>query len=121
MELIVTIVLTALILGSLLFVLSRSTTPNYRPSRPKVADLLQKVIEGDATQQAWDLFIGYPILHDPELEEIRQRCITLSEGDEHNSPFPSGIGRFIFNRAGREKVKEIYEDLQKLIASNREF
>ncbi len=116
MELLATIVMTAIVLGGLLWTFSRSAATTYRPDRRKTADLLKKVIEGDALQQSWDLFIGYPILHDPELEEIRQRCIVLSEGDEEHPGYPSGIGRYIFNRAGRQEVEKILKDLEQLMA-----
>ncbi len=112
---IVTVVLTALILGAMLWVLSRAHSPNYRPSRAQVADLLKQVIEGDASQQAWDLFVGFPDVHDPELETIRQRCIALSEGNEDRPAYPSGIGRFIFNKAGRSEVGVILQELQAVI------
>lgn len=124
MELIVTIVLTAVILGALLWVLSRAHRPNYRPSRPQVAELLKQVIEGDISQQAWDLFVNFPDVHDPELEQIRQRCIALSEGCEDHPAYPSGIGRFIFNKAGRAQVKVILKELQAVIDGepfNQEF
>ncbi len=124
MDLVVTVILTALFLGALLWVLSRAHRPNYRPSRAQVADLLKQVIEGEASQQAWDLFIGFPEVHDPELEQIRQRCIALTEGDTERPAFPSGIGRFIFNKAGRAEVRLILDDLKTLIANepfNKDF
>lgn len=115
MELIFTVLLTSLVLGLLLWVLNRSQVPNYRPSRAKVAELLKQVLAGTAPQQAWDLFIGYPILHDPDLELIRRQCIVLTEGDAENEPYPSGLGAYLFNKAGRARVAEILEELQELI------
>ncbi|WP_143820973.1 hypothetical protein [Motiliproteus sp. MSK22-1] len=119
-----TILLTTLVLSGLFWALMRSEKSRYRPDRRKVEDLLKKVIDGEAQSQTWDLYVGYPILHDPELDEIRRRCALLSEGDEEHPPYPSGIGRYIFNRAGRQQVELILKDLQQLIADepyNQDF
>ncbi len=116
MELLLTIFLTALVLGALVWVLSRSRLSSYRPSRPQVVRLLQQVIAGEASQQAWDLFIGYPVLHDPELEKIRRRCVMLTEGNDEHPPYPAGLGSYLFNRAGRQQVEDILQELQQLIA-----
>lgn len=115
MELIVTVVLTSLVLGLLLWVLNRTQVPHYRPSRESVVELLNKVITGEATQQSWDLFIGYPILHDPDLELIRRQCVVLTEGDADTPGYPTGLGDYLFNKAGREKVREILDELKELI------
>lgn len=115
MELIVTILLTAITLGSLLFVLAKTRVPGYRPTRESVAELLQNVIDGKATTHEWDMFMGYPIIHDPDLELIRRECILISEGDEEHPGYPSGLGDNIFNKAGRGKIAEVLEELKELI------
>ena len=123
-ELLATIFLTTVVLSGLFWALIRSQNSRYRPDRHKVEDLLKKVIEGEALPQTWDLYVGCPILHDPELDEIRRRCAALSEGDGENPPYPSGIGRYIFNRDGRQQVELILKDLQQLIADepyNQDF
>jgi len=124
MELLVTVLLTTIVLSCLFWALNRAQNTSYRPDRRKVENLLQRVIEGDVLQQAWDLFIGCPVLHDPELEQIRRRCMRLTEGDEEHPPYPSGIVRYIFNRKGREQVEIILQDLRQLIADepyNKDF
>lgn len=115
MDIVVSVVITALVLGSLIWVLARTQVPSYRPTRESVAELLRKVIHGEAAPEQWDMFIGYPILHDPDLELIRRQCIVISEGDEENRGYPSGLGDNIFNRAGREKIAEVLEEMQELI------
>ncbi len=116
-ELLITTLLTAIFLIGLLWVLSRGGAPSYRPTRQGVVRLLERVIEGDAEQFEWDLFIGYPIHADPELDEIRRRCQALNEGTEDHPAYPSGIGSYIFNREGREQVAKILDDLKDIIAN----
>lgn len=115
MEIFVSVIITSLVLGSLIWVLARTQVPTYRPTRKSVSELLQKVVDGEATTHAWDMFIGYPILHDPDLELVRRQCIVISEGDEEHPGYPSGLGDNIFNRAGREKIAEVLEEMKELI------
>lgn len=115
MEILVSIIITSLVLGSLIWVLARTQVPTYRPTRESVAELLQKVIDGKATTHAWDVFIGYPILHDPDLELIRLQCVAISEGDDEHRGYPSGLGDNIFNRVGRAKIAEVLEEMEELM------
>lgn len=117
MELLLTFLLTLALIGALVWVLSRSRTSRYRPTRQQVVTLLQAVLEGTALQSQWDLFIGYPLYHDPELEQIRLRCVALNEGDPDTEPMTSGIGGYLFDRASRKRLAEVLAELQQLIAN----
>ena len=115
MDVLITVLLVIPILALLLWVLSRSAMGNRRVSRRSVLALLEGVINGTTPQPTWDLFVGYPITHDEALEQIRRRCVVLQEGDSETPPAASGIGQYIFNRAGREQVALIVDELKALI------
>jgi len=115
MQILITILLVAPILALLVWVLSRSAMGSRRATRRGTLALLEGVLNGRASQQAWDLFVGYPIGHDEALEAIRRRCVVLQEGDADNPPAGEGIGDFIFNREGRERLAPIVADLKRLI------
>lgn len=117
MDLVVTVLLTAIILGLLIWVLSRSAMSRYRTTRRKTLLMLEGVVAGRTPEAAWELFVSHPIAYDEELEAIRRRCVRLQEGDEEVLPARSGLGNHIFNREGREQVACIAEDLRALIAS----
>ncbi|MFT6914089.1 MAG: hypothetical protein ACJAWL_000377 [Motiliproteus sp.] len=124
MELLLTFMLTLVLMAVLVWVLSRSRTSRYRPTRQQAVALLEAVLEGSASRSQWDLFIGYPLYHDPELEQIRLYCIALTEGDPDTEPMASGIGGYLFDRAGRKRLAEVLDRLQQLIAAEpfqREF
>lgn len=104
------------LLGLLFWVLSHSKVPSYRPSRQAVLKLLVGIEAGTTSQSAWDLFISYPILHDEPLELIRRRCVALVEGDEDSGPCSGGLGEYIFDKQGRQRVTLIRTDLEKLMA-----
>ncbi|ANG64478.1 hypothetical protein A8C75_19720 [Marinobacterium aestuarii] len=98
--------------------------PTYRPSRAEILALLQGVLEGTTTWQRWDLYVGMPMRHDPELEAIRLRCLVLQEGDDNEPAAGEGIDGYLFDRAGRERLRSIVDDLTDLIAKDpvyREF
>ncbi|MEH6473724.1 MAG: hypothetical protein V7752_21080 [Halopseudomonas sp.] len=115
-ELLITFIVSLLVIGSLAWVMSRSKNSQYRPTRQQIVTLFESVLDGTAQQNQWDLFIGYPLYHDPELELLRLLCIKLTNGDPDTEPMGSGIGTYLFDRSGRERVQQVLEHLQKLIA-----
>lgn len=117
MDILWTALLAVPILALLVWVLSRSAMATRGATRRGTLVLLQGVISGETPQPRWDLFVGYPIAHDDELEQIRLRCLAVQEGDEETPPAAGGIGNYIFNREGRERIALIVADLQKLIDS----
>ena len=48
-------------------------------SADNVIELLRMVLAGQATESDWDVFIGVPIRHDPELDKVREQCEDISE------------------------------------------
>ncbi|MFT5722458.1 MAG: hypothetical protein ACI9W6_002787 [Motiliproteus sp.] len=112
-----TLALALVLIMGVVWVLSRSRTSRYRPTRQQVTALLQAVLEGAASRSQWDLFIGYPLYHDPELEQFRLYCVALTEGDPDTEPMASGIGGYLFDRAGRKRLEKVLAELQQLIAS----
>ncbi|RDE18087.1 hypothetical protein DV711_18365 [Motiliproteus coralliicola] len=116
MEILITFLFSLVVIGLLAWVVSRSPRSRYRPNRKEVVKLLQAVIDGSARQSQWDLFIGYPLYHDPELEQIRLRCVALTQGDPDTEPMASGLGSYLFDRAGREQIEQVLKQLNQLIA-----
>ena len=116
----VTLVILCLMAAALYF----GRAPTYRPSRTEVLALLQGILDGTTTRQQWDLYVGMPLRHDPELEEIRLRCLVLQEGDDREPAAGEGIDEHLFDRAWRVRLGVIVDDLQRLIAKDpvyREF
>nr|WP_067291542.1 hypothetical protein [Marinobacterium profundum] len=114
---VVTLVLLCLMALALYF----GKAPTYRPSRAEILALLQGVLDCTTTQQRWDLYVGMPMRHDPELEAIRLRCLLLQEGDEKEPAAGEGIDNYLFDRAGRERLRIIVADLSDLIARDPVF
>lgn len=110
---IVCLVLLLLLTVALLF----GRAPVYRPAREYVLALMQGVIAGDPLEDKWSLFIGLPMVHDPELEAIRQRCYEIELAAEEGAEVRFGVGRYRYNRAGMDLLEEALRDLQQLIAS----
>lgn len=124
MELIPVFIVTLLFSLGLVLALSFGRAPTYRPSRDQVVGLLQALLDGTASASQWDLFIGMPIQHDEVLESVRVECVTLHEGLDGSAPAREGLDGYIYDRAGRERIARILEDLQRVIREapiTREF
>lgn len=124
MELLPVFFITLLFSLGLVLALSFGKAPTYRPSREQVVELLQAVLEGRARQSHWDLFIGMPIRHDEALEAVRVECVTLHEGLDGSAPAREGLDGYIYDRAGRERIADILQNLLDVIKKTpvtREF
>lgn len=121
MEFIAAFVVSMLVLGLMAVALHFGRSPTYRPSRPEILELLQGVLDGVTSRQRWELFIGLPIIHDSELEQIRRRCLILQEGDDDEPAAGEGLDGYLFDRAGRARLTRIVEDLRTLIAHEPVF
>mgnify|MGYP001029092113 CR=1 FL=1 len=122
MEFVAVFLVTLLVVTGLAVAMVFGRTPTYRPSRKDILTLLEEVAGNTARPEAWQLFLSMPVLHDPELEKIRQLCVAVDEGDETHPPAASGM--IIYDRAGRERIGKIAEQLAVLIAKEpvyREF
>lgn len=99
-------------------------SPTYRPERTEVRELIAGVLNKTTRVEAWDTFVGLPIVHDTELEAIRRRCLRIHEGDDQQRAAKTGIGSAIYDREGRERLVEVLDELDRLIRETpvyREF
>jgi hypothetical protein len=107
--LLISILFSVMICLVVVGILSWVKTPYYRPSRADTTRLLEWMLLGQATETDWQFFCGYPIRHDPLLEEVRQRCQDIDErcfiGDNRD-----GV---LLNRQGLSEVRELLERLKR--------
>ena len=72
--------LAALAFFSLIFaVLVWLRRPLYRIDKHHVANLFDAVLEGQASDDDWNVFIEVPIRYNPQLDSIREHCAKISE------------------------------------------
>lgn len=75
----ITLLICVLLLGSLFYLLARLRTPHYQVTKQHVMSILQRAIDQQLDISEWHIFIGLPIQHDPELEQVRQACQHLDD------------------------------------------
>jgi hypothetical protein len=80
-------------------------TPVYRLERKNLEVLLRLVVEGEATDNDWEVFLGVPIRHNDQLEAIRLHCRDISEREYLGIP-----GRLLTDK-GIEEVKVLLNEL----------
>ncbi|RAU18176.1 hypothetical protein DN062_08015 [Nitrincola tibetensis] len=114
-EFFIIFVISAIFIGLVGISLAFGRSPSYRPERAYVLKLLQGIQDGTTEPHVWDMFIGYPIGHDPELELVRREIVAIHEGDENHPPALSGINDFIYDRETRKRLSVIEQKLETLI------
>lgn len=105
-----TLVLTILIFIGILVVLMWVRTPRYRIQRHNVIALLELVLNGQASENDWRVFAAIPLRHNPELDEIRERCMDIEER-EYIGPGRSGL---LFSQQGLDELREILQNLKEI-------
>ncbi len=121
MDFIPVFLVTLLIVGGLGMALFFGKAPTHRPSRQEILAIMRGIETGTTRQERWDLFIGYPLTHDPELDLFRQQCVALEEGDGENPPLGQGLGDYIYNREGRAKIQQLADELEKMIEEEPKY
>lgn len=117
-------VLTLLVLVLLAGMVGFGRAPTYRPERREVRALIAGLLDRTTSSEAWELFLGLPIVHDPELEAIRQRCLAICEGQDGEPAAGGGINGYLYDRAGRERLLQVLAEVDELIRNTpvyREF
>ena len=115
MELLPVFLVTLLVVVALVLALAFGRAPTYRPTREQIIALLEGVLDGTTDHVRWDLFIGMAIQHDEILEAARVQCVILHEGLDGQIPARPGLDGFIYDREGRERIKEILDELKQII------
>lgn len=82
-------------------------TPYYRLSEKQVAQLLEWMLLGQASENDWQVFCEMPIRHNELLESIRLRCQEIDEAYAIGDG-PSGV---LLNQAGLSAVRELLDQL----------
>jgi hypothetical protein len=118
MEFIAVFLVCLVVLLVLTLALTFGRPPVYRPSRDEILEQIQRVEKGGMTNlevERWSVTVGLPILHDPDLETIRQSCQFLEWMAEQGDECSYSPGRYRFDERGMAKLVNIRESLETLI------
>jgi|TARA_B110000503_G_C7073446_1_gene381832 hypothetical protein len=110
MNFLLTLFFTFIFLALIFLVFVRVGTPVYRLEKQNLVSLLTLVVEGRATENDWQVFLGMPIRHDEQLEAIRRCCDDINEYE-----YIGGSG-YLLTEKGIEDVKQL---LAGLIGENK--
>lgn len=106
----VTLVVTLIVFGLVLFLLMRVKTPHYRRTKGHFVRLLTLVVTGQATDNDWSVIMDIPVRENPQLEDIRLRCLEIAE--------ETAIGEtatgYLFNAKGVAAFNGILDELSAL-------
>lgn len=114
-EFLIAFLVSLLLIGGTALALAYGRAPVWRPDRRKVLEMMRRVQAGEARRDEWEMFIGLPVLHDPELENIRHLCREIHEGDETHPPATDGLAPYLYDRAARKRLAEVQMILEQLI------
>ncbi|MEH6469054.1 MAG: hypothetical protein V7725_05525 [Porticoccus sp.] len=110
MNFLLTLFFTFIFVALILVVFIRVGTPVYRLDKKNIVILLTLVVEGRATENDWQVFLGMPIRHNEQLEDVRRRCYEISEYE-----YIGGTG-YLLTEKGIEEVNKL---LTELIGENK--
>ncbi|WP_189515091.1 hypothetical protein [Kushneria pakistanensis] len=98
-----------LICSFMVVALMLSRTPRYRTSANDLLTLLDETLENRVSEARWHTVIGYPIRHDPYLENVRRRCQAIM--DEYGQPWRFEQGGALFSKPGLEEIHALRQHL----------
>ena len=114
MEFIITVGLSfALILVALL-VFRYVGLPVYRIEAINIKRLLESVLDKTATYDDWNVFVGMPIHHNPQLDDSRVQCAMLAP------EMSLRRGLVIFSDRGRAQIEEQLQILNRQLLPQTE-
>ncbi|HEB28510.1 hypothetical protein LCGC14_1977350 [marine sediment metagenome] len=105
MNFLLTLFFTFIFVVLIFLVFIRVGTPVYHLDKQNLVTLLTLVVEGRATENDWQVFLGMPIRHNEQLEEIRRRCYDISEHE-----YIGGSG-YLLTETGIEDVNKLLTEL----------
>ena len=105
MNFLLTFILTFLLVSLAFILFIKFSPPVYRLGEKNLLILLTLVVEGQATENDWEVFLGLPIRHNDQLEAIRLHCCDISEHE-----YIGGSG-YLLTKKGIEDVKQILAEL----------
>lgn len=105
MNFLLTFILTFLLIFLAFVLFIKFSPPVYRLEEKNILILLTLVVERQATENDWEVFLGLPIRHNDQLEAIRLHCCDISERE-----YIGGSG-YLLTKNGIEEVKQILTEL----------
>ncbi len=116
MDFIITLGLTFALILLALLIFRYVGLPVYRIEAINIKRLLESVLNETATEAGWDIFIGMPIHHNPELDDIRVQCAMLALTE-----MSLRQGLVIFSDHGRAQIEELLNMLNRQILQKKEL
>ena len=113
MNFLLTLFLTFLLVLFAFVFFIKISPPVYRLEKKNVVNLLKLVVDGQATENDWEVFLGVPIVHNEQLESIRRRCQEISEREYIGGRVGvhTGSQGHLLTEKGIEEVREILTKL----------
>lgn len=108
MSIVITVCLAFCVFALVVWGLMHMRTPRFRMERDQFQQGLEDVIAGQADDNEWRVLTGYPMRHDPPLEELRLECMQIEE-DEYTGKLP-----YLFTDTGLNRLREVRERLLSL-------
>lgn len=105
MNIVITVCLSFAVFALIIWALMHMRTPRFRMERAQFQQGLEDVIAGQADDNEWRVLTGYPMRHDPPLEQLRLLCLEI-EQDEYTGRMP-----YLFTEAGLERLRAVREQL----------
>ncbi len=74
-DFLIVFMVTFLVIAGVATAMIFGKSPVYQPSQQDIQELLTSLIDGQLTDTKWQFFLGMPIRHDEQLEQLRLKCV----------------------------------------------
>lgn len=101
MNFVITVCFSFAVFALIIWGLMQLRTPRFRMERADFRHGLEEVITGQADDNQWRVLTGYPMRHDPPLEQLRLECLQIEE-DEYTGTLP-----YLFTELGVKKLSDV--------------
>ncbi|MCK7598520.1 hypothetical protein M0G74_14660 [Microbulbifer sp. CAU 1566] len=110
MTIVITLCVSFAVFALIVWGLMHMRTPRFRMERAEFQQGLEDVIAGQADDNEWRVLTGYPVRHDPPLEQLRLECLQIEEA-EYTGKMP-----YLFSETGLQRLRDVRERLLALPA-----
>lgn len=120
-EFLVIFAVTCLILGLLIAAMYFGRPPIYQVTREEALKLLNQLLLGTLKEVKWLIFIGHPILADPQLNDLRLQCAAIEQAAENGDMISFTVGAKRYDKVGLKQIESVLDELEMLMLKTPVF
>ncbi|TPE50887.1 hypothetical protein FJM67_10020 [Maribrevibacterium harenarium] len=109
--------LFCLLVGLLLFfALKKRRLPYYQVSQQDCVRILEQALSGELSEYDWQVFIGFTVTYDEDIEALRLTCAQIDEDCTKNARLVQGKLCVCFTKEGMLQLESLLDEWRHKVA-----